>query len=276
SRFLVVSDTHDLDYQDERSPLRRLPKVDVLLHCGDLTQNGGLPEFSKAFNMIKNVDAEIKLVIAGNHDLELDPDYELDEPEDHKAALAIWTGPEAQDAGIFFLEEGTHEFVLSHGAIFSIYASPYTPRFGDWAFGHWHHLDRFNGPDDTPNKSIATEPIPRDIDIVMTHGPPKGILDLSAFGGHCGGSNLLAAVKRTRPRMHCFGHIHEGYGTTFLKLDDPKPNRPRDGEIRITKADSNDPPCIFDASEGTLMVNAALQTGPSEWANKPWLVEMTL
>ena len=63
--------------------------------------------------------------------------------------------------------------------------------------------------------------IPEDIDILVTHGPPYGILDaVNTFGGyvdHCGCEMLLARVAAIKPKLHVFGHIHEGAGS--LKQD---------------------------------------------------------
>jgi Icc-related predicted phosphoesterase len=57
--------------------------------------------------------------------------------------------------------------------------------------------------------------IPKGIDILITHGPPLGILDVE-YGTqvHAGDPELLKAVIRVKPRLHMFGHIHGGYGTT--------------------------------------------------------------
>jgi predicted phosphodiesterase len=63
--FLILSDTHDDAFPDPAS----LPphKIDVVLHCGDLTMIGGLSNYKRAIANIKAIDAELKLVIAGNH-----------------------------------------------------------------------------------------------------------------------------------------------------------------------------------------------------------------
>jgi Icc-related predicted phosphoesterase len=65
--------------------------------------------------------------------------------------------------------------------------------------------------------------IPVGTDIVVTHGPPYGILDQNLEGEHCGSRALLKHIQRVKPRLHCFGHIHlyggvskEIGGTTFL------------------------------------------------------------
>lgn len=68
--------------------------------------------------------------------------------------------------------------------------------------------------------SIARNPVPDfpDVDILMTHGPPKGILD-GCPQGNVGCRNLLRALRRAKPLMHCFGHIHEGNGVEIVDWD---------------------------------------------------------
>ncbi|CAF9924103.1 MAG: hypothetical protein ALECFALPRED_002683 [Alectoria fallacina] len=210
TRFLVISDTHNLEFGDTADTSQPLqlptPKVDVLLHCGDLTQVGGVSSFKKALKMLASIDAELKLVIPGNHDLELDKPYweaqcdhngTPEDLEDYDLAMKAMTGPLADEAGVNFMSEGTHLFTLKSGAVFTIYVSPYTPAFCDWAFAYEHNKDRFNGPQQAAYgvTSIATNPMPDGVDIVMTHGPPKGILDWCPQGNVvC--DNLLQAVRR--------------------------------------------------------------------------------
>ena len=228
TKFLILSDTHNFEFTAEPSQLLRLPtpKTDVLLHCGDLTQVGGISSFKRALQMLSSIPAELKLVIPGNHDLELDQTFwasQHDEEgnpqdlEDHELAIKTMTGPLAAEAGVTFLTEGTRSFTLKIGAKFSIYVSPYTPAFSDWAFAYSPHQDRFNSPQQTANgvTSITTNPIPNDIDIVMTHGPPRGILDWCPQG-NVGCPNLFHALRRVKPLMHCFGHIHEGNGIEVI------------------------------------------------------------
>ena len=62
------------------------------------------------------------------------------------------------------------------------------------------------------------------IDILITHGPPKGILDVTADMDagepvHVGFRSLRRHVReRIKPKLHAFGHIHDekhfnNYGT---------------------------------------------------------------
>ncbi|SFS33448.1 hypothetical protein SAMN05660206_101200 [Sphingobacterium wenxiniae] len=71
--------------------------------------------------------------------------------------------------------------------------------------------------------------IPDDTDILITHGPPFGILDETVYGKRTGGEELLLRVYQVKPKYHIFGHIHEDHGsftkgeTTFINnsiLDD--------------------------------------------------------
>lgn len=134
-RFCVISDTHNKFSTSE------LPEMDVLLHCGDLTQIGGLLNYRKALQSMDAVPAELKLVIAGNHNVTLDKEWwsdnlvegedDLSEPE-----LALKFFENAKARGIHYLEEGTDTFTLKSGAHFTVYASPYTPEFNGYAFAY--------------------------------------------------------------------------------------------------------------------------------------------
>ncbi|KAH7261812.1 hypothetical protein BKA59DRAFT_2352 [Fusarium tricinctum] len=67
ARFLVISDTNGSE--DFRTPL---DPADVAIHCGDLTQEYKLDEFRATLRFLKQLDAPLKLIIAGNHDFTLD------------------------------------------------------------------------------------------------------------------------------------------------------------------------------------------------------------
>ena len=85
--------------------------------------------------------------------------------------------------------------------------------------------------------------------------------------------------------MHCFRHIHEGYGHDMINWSQQSggPHSHADvsteaGIITVTPLNSDEPSKEYTVlrGESTLMVNAALQTGPSEWRNAPFLVELPL
>ena len=74
TRFLIISDTHGMEFSPEEKPLKR---ADVAIHCGDLTDGSTLDEFRTTIRLLKDIDAPLKLVIAGNHDFTMDiPTFE--------------------------------------------------------------------------------------------------------------------------------------------------------------------------------------------------------
>lgn len=244
--------------------------MDIVLHCGDLTQIGGLSNYRKALQQIQAVKlaagAELALVIAGNHDVSLDAKWwaenlieDEDDPDEPIQARALFD--QAKGSGVHMLDEGTHKFSLKDGRSFTIFASPYTPEFGGYAFAYGQDDDHFNTGSSTISKA----------DIVMTHGPPRPsaddsgyTLDLGHDGQHCGCPKLYQAISRTKPALHCFGHIHEGYGAQMLGAEG--------GFKEVVKAD------VLKAAgdDTTLLVNAAIQTPEGTPNNGMWVVDVML
>lgn len=184
-RLVVISDTHA--FHDRLS----VPDGDVVVHAGDVSMRGKRTEIEPFATWFRSLPHAHKLLIAGNHDFL----FEREAP----AARALLEG-------IVYLEDSG---VVLAGR--SFYGSPWQPRFFDWAF----NLDR--GP------ALASKwaCIPPGTEILITHGPPHGILD-EVRGKHVGDEDLLRRVTEIGPRVHAFGHIHEGYGrfergnTTFV------------------------------------------------------------
>lgn len=52
--------------------------------------------------------------------------------------------------------------------------------------------------------------------ILITHSPPKGILDRLANGVCAGSESMLKLIKEKQPIFHIFGHIHEAFGDTEI------------------------------------------------------------
>lgn len=195
-RFLVISDTHGMTLNSDISAALRLPppETDVLLHCGNLTAECSPEELRRAVKLLQSVPAELRLVIAGSHNTLLDRAFHLAHGgrlEEHEEALNILK----QAEGVTYLEEGTHRFTLWNGATCSVYASPYTPsqygpQYGLHAFQHQYNAGRYNAvdangtPSYTTNIASEVSAIPGfpQVDIVMTHGPPKYILGRAGDG----------------------------------------------------------------------------------------------
>ncbi|KAI9824607.1 MAG: hypothetical protein M1832_001697 [Thelocarpon impressellum] len=300
TRLLILSDTHTAEpapAREVRYAYRQpLPAADVLLHCGDLTMIGLPAEYAAMIAMLSAADAELKLVIAGNHDISLDrPYYDITGRRKHygtyhdpDAMKAMWTCEEARKAGIVYLEEGVSSYTLRSGATFAIYASPYQPAFCNMAFAYPRGEDRFNpGPE-------AANPVPTHpgIDLMMTHGPPLHRLDrVVRNSDDVGCAHLLRAVERARPRVHCFGHIHEGWGAERVTWGE-KQTEDEDGIVRVSRFEADKEAILARraayvdlSAEGgeelafgreTLFVNAAVRDVRYEVTQAPWLIDLDL
>lgn len=178
-----ISDTHGLH------SLLHVPEgIDIVIHSGD---------FSNYHDLFRNTDETLdfiewyagisisnKILVAGNHD-----------------AMAYHNGSEfrklCEDKGITYLEnEGVNVLGVN------IWGSPFTPTFGTWYF--MKDSDMFKGFYDT---------VPLDTDILVTHGPPKGILDQGYSSGNitinCGCEYLKESIlSRLKPKLSLFGHMH--------------------------------------------------------------------
>jgi Icc-related predicted phosphoesterase len=62
------------------------------------------------------------------------------------------------------------------------------------------------------------EKIPAGVDVLMTHSPPYGIMDITNTKEHLGCNHLKKASLERQPSFHIFGHAHDNYGKT--RLDD--------------------------------------------------------
>lgn len=234
TRILIISDTHGEVFPTEQTPT--MP-VDVAIHCGDLTEESKLEEYAVTLKLLQGVQAPLKLAIAGNHDFSLDTSAfqrilqsSALGPQDDEAVVSTY-GKYGQAevmfaaSGITLLSEGTHSFVLQNGAKLMVYASPYTPsKNAGWGYQYipkpvtYATFDASLSPPHTrayPDDGHLWA-IPDNIDVAITHSPPHGLLDRTQDAVRGGAHGLFAAVERARPRLHCFGHIHEGWGAKLV------------------------------------------------------------
>ena len=189
---VCVSDTHNSQ--------PKLPDGDVLIHAGDLTQSGSLQELQAAVGWLRAQPHPVKIVVAGNHDRLLDPSC-----DDQSRTGSAAAERAAIDWGdVIYLENAATTVTCANGRQLRVYGSPRSPRFGNWAFQY------------TRGEDVWAETIPRDTDVLVTHGPPRAHLDLLRLG--C--EHLLRELWRVRPRLHVFGHVHEGAGTEWLRFDE--------------------------------------------------------
>lgn len=176
--LVLLSDTHECHREID------VPPGDILIHAGDFTL------FSRELSAILDFNSWLgelphrrKIVVPGNHE------YFLEADQSRRALLSN---------SIVLIDEGVEVEGLR------IWGSPATPLYGG-AFGMSSARDR--------ERRYAR--IPKSTDVLITHGPPYGILD-SAPGTHVhsGCPELREAVMHIRPRLHVFGHIHGAYGFT--------------------------------------------------------------
>lgn len=169
----------------------KMPDGDVLIHAGDFTDWGALTDIVDFSFWLQELPYKYKVIIAGNHDVK----FEL-YPEMAKAALAN----KCED--VIYLNNRT---VTIDGVKF--FGCPYTPQFAG-AFQLRLTPDA--------DKDFWETLIPDDIDVLITHGPPFGIMDSvqrwELDVEHCGSQGLLERVVKIKPKLHVFGHIHESYG----------------------------------------------------------------
>ena len=181
-KIAFVSDTHTLHNQ---IPLDSLGNGDIIFHSGDFTYRGDNDEVELFLRWFSSLNYTYKVFIAGNHELGFEREkFVL--PEEYKSKGVVYLQDE-----LVTLEE------------LNIYGSPWQPYFGGW---------EFNLPRNGWELEQKWKDIPQNVDILLTHSPVYGYLDLNREGIHCGCELLYERVKEIKPWIHAWGHIHEAYG----------------------------------------------------------------
>lgn len=189
-RLVCISDTHNL----HRKLTNRLTKLcksphDILIHAGDFSESGSLDEISDVDNWFKQLPYNNIFIISGNMDgISLDGDI-----DGHKAFN-----------NAIYLQHEAHiiKFPDLNNAQFKIFGSPYTPQF----------VGGFQISDNKQGKKLWNQ-IPTDTDILICHGPPKDIMDITSRGWSVGDIELKDQVfKRIKPKVMIFGHVHPSHG----------------------------------------------------------------
>jgi Icc-related predicted phosphoesterase len=270
-RIVCVSDTHNAAPGEGYT----LPKGDILIHAGDLTNNGQPTELDKASTWLREAKYDVKVVVAGNHDLALDEGYgnHSDEAVNLRRALR-------KDDEIIYLEHESVNVTVK-GAEVSIFGSPFSIAAGEkqWAFQY---------PASQAEKLWSA--IPSDTAILVTHTPPIGHLDASKHWIRGGCPALLGALLRTKPLLHVCGHCHEGRGGRVIRWQDEAEGEHGMSDWRDPGA-GNKKQSLFDltnsrlgyalrAGDETAIVNASIMA--KSWGrgakafNKPVIVDVEL
>lgn len=178
-RIVSISDTHHYPVKVD------IPDGDVLIHAGDLTGRGTFMEISRAGQWLASLPHKHKIVVAGNHDFLFEKDYGL-------ACQALGDGV----SGIQYLQD---QVTVIDDVVF--YGAPWSVEFHHWAFGL----------SERDSKS-RWDKIPQGVDVLITHGPPYGIMDSAPNNYRLGCKELRGRVEQLKPRLHVFGHIHHSHG----------------------------------------------------------------
>jgi len=179
-RVVVFGDTHE-HHRDVA-----VPAGDLLIHVGDITRNSFSPRAVQDFDAwLRQLPHRHKIVIPGNHD------YGLADPAWQRLITSA----------ILLINNGVELMGLK------IWGTPITP------VDHGH----FGGAT-AADREAQFRRIPDETNILISHGPPFGILDQEQSSSVPQGCNqLLAAVTRIRPSLHVFGHIHGAYGSREIR-----------------------------------------------------------
>ncbi len=196
-RIWHISDTHTY-----HNMLNVPDNIDMVLFSGDCSNpRNSLQNSFEVLDFLKwfgQLPIKHKIFVAGNHDVSIE--------------RKIIFENDFLDNGVVYLWDSE---ITIEGL--KIYGSPYTPSFGNgWAFNK-----------DRAKIGRVWENIPEDTDILVTHGPPKGILDLSYNRENvlefCGDLSLKKRIKKLQIKLVCFGHIHNNDNITnqgYIKLAD--------------------------------------------------------
>ena len=185
-RIVCISDTHEKHAQVV------VPEGDILIHAGDSTFCGEFHAVASFAAWLKQQPHQHKLVIAGNHELSFQTP--------HREIMINLL----REAGAIYLEDSAYEIdeILFYGA-------PWQPEFFNWAF---------NLPRDGKDLENKWSKIPEKTNVLITHGPPYGILDgvQEQDRGPQGCKKLKKRVMRLpNLKCHIFGHLHHDGGKTL-------------------------------------------------------------
>jgi Icc-related predicted phosphoesterase len=170
--------------------LLTIPEADMVVFSGDCSNYFDsarnaveVGEFTEWFSALP---IKHRLLVAGNHDTSIE--------------RRLITKQDFEQMGIIYLE---NEAVTIEGINF--YGTPITPQFNQWAFMRARH-----------KMDVVWNAVPEDTDVLISHGPPKGILDLTESMQHkleqVGCKNMANRIEKLNLKYVLFGHIHDCEG----------------------------------------------------------------
>lgn len=194
-KIVCISDTH-LEIKGDL----KLPDGDVLIHAGDHTHNGTKSQLNDAAKWLGQYRTQFERVftVAGNHDF-----IAQDEPGFANIAFARHGVKYLEDQGVWYNDV-------------YFYGSPWQPYFFQWAFN-------FPEKDGGIHAKRVWDYIPARTNVLITHGPPLGILDKTKGGWdtRVGCPHLLDRIGKLKHlKLHVFGHIHEQNGELNMRFSE--------------------------------------------------------
>ena len=194
-RIWHFSDTHM-----RHSKIKPPDDIDIAIFSGDCSNpRDKYANEQEVLNFLcwygMEVKSAHKIFVAGNHDTSIEGGFvNINKFKEH---------------GILYLENQSTELhftvnpVTQETRSLKIWGSPISPSFGEgWAFNR--KRDKLYN---------LWQTIPEDTDIVITHGPPKGVLDLAYNGAgeleFCGCNALKNRILEIQPLILMYGHIHD-------------------------------------------------------------------
>lgn len=175
----------------------KLPGGDLLIVSGDLTKQDTQEQLDYFDDWLDNQKYKKKIFIAGNHDNLL---------VDEKPRIYYTRcGGNKRERFEYLCDSGTEFEGLK------IWGTPWTPIFD----GVNPKCKAFMADDEFfLDQKFAL--IPKDTDILITHGPMRLMLDGNIDGYACGSHSLKSHIERVKPKFHIFGHIHENGGCDMM------------------------------------------------------------
>ncbi|KAF2093890.1 hypothetical protein NA57DRAFT_68920 [Rhizodiscina lignyota] len=279
-RIVCISDTHDEDFRGA------VPDGDILLHTGDFTDYGGQKEMNQAFEWIRSLPHLVKVLVAGNHDLGLDPGHKAFDA----SVLQLFTSREAHEHGIYYLNQETRTVAYfkrpdsREPLPLMVYGNPSQPDFlntNPYAFTY--------SPSPSPEAAKAWKSAPdrnQGVQIWATHGPPDKRLDWIDIPRLRGCIAQAQAVAQARPLLCVFGHYHVSNGIELVRW---KYGSDEIDSAQVLSTAASPRKCTFssvDDGKGdlvpgrqTLFVNAAYMTSRKREVSKrnsPFIITLEL
>ena len=234
-----VTQNNSLTYEEKlKVSIKNLPCGDILIISGDFVETGLVEELGMFNAFLKGIAKEKKfkhiVFICGNHERTIDVDfYNAEGWRYHKTRQDLSA---CHDALFNELPDNVHylfdNFIVLEGL--KIYGTPWV--LGEEVFSSETSPAHFRWAYSVTEEELIQkyEQIPDDVDILVTHMPPFGIgdgrrnydkdyfdeNDKQVFGyDNVGSTSLRSRLQDAQPIIHCFGHIHSGYGAYRAHVD---------------------------------------------------------